>query len=187
MEYYLVKNISDSNVSYRIVDLNNLHRTFTPGEVKRISAEELEKLTYVPGGSALIRDYLQTNKEVLDSLGIPNEPEDFMSEEQIIDLLKNGSLDQLLDALDFAKEGVRDLIKKYTVELPLNDVVKREAIKEKLHFDVTAVLARKKEEAAEAGNATTNTARPERRVKPATEEKNDGRRVTAPKYNIVSK
>jgi len=39
--------------------------------------------------------------------------------------MKTGSLDEFLDCLDFAPEGVTDLIKTLAVELPLNDVAKR--------------------------------------------------------------
>lgn len=177
---YSVKNISDTTIAYSIPDLNNLRRVFTPREVKHISGDELEKLTYIPGGSAILQKYLQVDKEILDSLGIPNEPEDFMTEEQIIDLLKNGSLDEFLDALDFAKAGVLELIKKFAVELPLNDVAKREAIKKKLGFDVTAVIEMKEE-----AEKPIEENKPERRVKTETQE--SGRRVPTQKYNIISK
>lgn len=180
---YNVKNISDTTIAYSIPDMNNLRRVFSPREIKQISGDELEKLTYIPGGTTILRKYLQVDKAVMDNLGIPNEPEDFMSEEQIVDLLQNGSLDALLDALDFAKEGVLELIKKFAVELPLNDVAKRDAIKKKLGFDVTAVIALKEEEKATSG--TAEVARPERRVKAQAEE--TGRRTAPPKYNIVSK
>jgi len=39
--------------------------------------------------------------------------------------MTTGSLDEFLDCLDFAPEGVKDLIKTLSVELPLNDVSKR--------------------------------------------------------------
>jgi len=50
--------------------------------------------------------------------------------------MEHGSLDEFLDCLDFAPEGVKDLIKNLAVELPLNDVAKREAIFNKLGFNV---------------------------------------------------
>jgi hypothetical protein len=50
--------------------------------------------------------------------------------------MQNGSLDEFLDCLDFAPEGVIDLIKTLAVELPLNDVAKREAILNKTGFNV---------------------------------------------------
>jgi hypothetical protein len=54
---YNVKNRSSSRVVYRIPDLG-IRREFMPGEVKKISYEELEKLSYRPGGENLIANYL---------------------------------------------------------------------------------------------------------------------------------
>ena len=54
------------------------------------------------------------------------------------------SLDEFKDALDFAPNGTKDLIKKYAVSKPLNDFSKREAIKAQLGFDVTAAVENSK-------------------------------------------
>lgn len=59
--------------------------------------------------------------------------------------MAQGSLDEFLDCLDFAPEGVLDLIKNLSVELPLNDVAKREAIFNKLGFNVDNAIRIKKE------------------------------------------
>ena len=59
----------------------------------------------------------------------------------------NGSLDEFLDCLDFAPEGVRELIKVLAVELPLNDVAKRKAIFEKLGFNVDKAIEIEQESA----------------------------------------
>ena len=59
------------------------------------------------------------------------EPEYDMSEQDVIEALKSASLDEFLDILDFAPQGVLDLIKHHAVTLPLNDVAKRDAILEK--------------------------------------------------------
>jgi len=61
-------------------------------------------------------------------------------------LLQHGSLDEFLDCLDFAPEGVLDLIKEYAVTLPLNDVAKRQAILDKLGFNVTVAIDLQKDE-----------------------------------------
>ena len=62
------------------------------------------------------------------------------SEEDVKQLMQTGSLDQFLDCLDFAPQVIKEMIKTLAVELPLNDVQKREAIKEKLGFDVTKAI-----------------------------------------------
>jgi len=64
-----------------------------------------------------------------------------MSESDVVELLKNGSVDQFLDCLDYAPAGVIELIKKFAVELPLDDYKKRQALKAKTGFDVDAAVA----------------------------------------------
>jgi hypothetical protein len=57
MKTYKVKNRSSNRVMYSVPDLG-VFRDFVPGEVKQISHEELEKLSYRPGGVTLISSYL---------------------------------------------------------------------------------------------------------------------------------
>ena len=139
-DMFNVKNRSASVVVYRIPE-TNLRREWAPGETKRISFDELEKLTYQPGGRELIENFLQIlNKEVTNNLSVHTEPEYNMSEEQVVDLILNGSLDAFLDALDFAPIGIIDLIKSLSVSLPITDINKRRALKEKTGFDVDKAI-----------------------------------------------
>lgn len=144
----LVKNRSSSMVVYRIPE-EGIRREFQPGETKKISFSELEKVTYQTGGRALLANFLQiTDETVTDDLNIHTENEYYMSEEQIQDLIVNGSIDAFLDCLDYAPVGVIDLIKQYAVSLPMNDISKRAALKEKTGFDVTVVLENLRQEKA---------------------------------------
>ena len=68
------------------------------------------------------------------------EPEYHYTIKDIENLLLNGSLDSLLDCLDFAPEGVIDTVKDLAVKLPLNDMSKRKAILEKTGFNVTNAI-----------------------------------------------
>lgn len=145
--YYNVKNRSGSIVTYTIPE-DNIRRRFTPGETKRISYEELLHLSYQPGGRELMAAFLQIDSiGVPKSLGIKTEPEYYMSEQQIVDLIKHAPLAQFLDCLDFAPEGVIELLKKFAVELPLTDYEKRQALKAKTGFDVDAAIANAGKEA----------------------------------------
>lgn len=181
---YNVKNRSSSVVVYRIPE-TNLRREFQPGETKKIPFGELEKLTYQPGGHALLEEFLQiVDEAVTNNLNVRREVEYDMSEVQIRDLLTRGSLDAFLDALDFAPMGVIDLIKTMSVSLPLEDYNKRKALLEKTGFDVDKAVANLQAEKAEEKATATEAAAPaERRVKPATQ---TGRR-TAPNYKVVVK
>ena len=183
---YNVKNRSAGVAVYKIPELG-VRRSFQPGEVKQISAEELEKLTYRPGGLAILANFLQIQSaEGLQRVGINPQPEYHMSEKDIANLMVNGSLDEFLDCLDFAPPGVIDLIKKMSVSLPLGDFAKKKALKDKTGFDCDAALKHVMEEREDDGeNTILKTG--ERRVKkeetvtPAAPE----RRAT-PKYNVVS-
>lgn len=181
----LVKNRSASRIVYRIPELG-IRREFSPTETKRISFEELEKLSYQPGGLAMMTNFLQIqDAPAVNQLGIHTEPEYHMSEQQIVELIKTGSLDAFLDCLDFAPVGVMDLVKKYAVSVPLADYEKRKALKEKTGFDVDAALKNIAAEQAEDAVKTTTT---QRRIQPVDETPvNPGRRTSGSNYKVTSR
>jgi hypothetical protein len=182
---YNVKNRSAGVATYRIPELG-IRRSFAPGETKQISEEELEKLTYRPGGMAMLANFLQIQSaEGLQKVGLRPEPEYHMSEQDVVNLLKSGSIDEFLDCLDFAPPGVIDLIKKYSVTLPLADIAKRQALKAKTGFDCDAALKHVMEEKEDDGNNTILKTSTERRVKKEETPAAPERRST-PKYNVVS-
>lgn len=153
-----VLNRDNGSVVYSLPELNGLRRVFQAGETKEITFEEIEKLSYIPGGKALLTDSLVilNNQEAIDLILGHVEPEYSYSKSDIIKLLQQGSLDEFLDCLDFAPEGVIDLIQTLSVELPLNDVSKREAILNKTGFNVDNAL-RIKREAEEPETTQTPT------------------------------
>ena len=180
---YNVKNRSAGVATYKIPEMG-IRRSFAPGEIKKISAEELEKLTYRPGGMAILANFLQIMEpEAIAKVGLRTEPEYNMSEQDIVKLMKDGSLDEFLDCLDFAPTGVIDLIKKLSVALPLTDIQKVGALKAKTGFDCQAALKHVMEEKEDESDNTILKSTGERRVKK--EEVPAGRRTT-PKYNVVS-
>lgn len=150
-----VLNRDNGAVAYSIPEMNGLTRIFHSGQTKEITFEEIQKLSYIPGGMELLQDSLVIldNKEAIEEILGNVEPEYSYTREDIIKLMKFGSLDEFLDCLDFAPEGVRDLIKTLSVELPLNDVAKREAILNKLGFNVDNAIRIKKETAEPAQEA----------------------------------
>lgn len=154
-------------VGYDVPDLG-VHRDFFPNEVKEISYEELQKLSYIPGGEVILREYLEINdKQVANILLHVNpEPEYYYSEEDVKRLMTSGSLDEFLDCLDFAPSVIIDMIKVLAVELPLNDVSKREAIKDKLGFDVTRAIEIKNIKLDGEADSTDQASKTTRRVKP---------------------
>lgn len=163
-----VTNRDNGRVGYTIPDLGNLHRVFEPFETKTINFDELKKLSFRPGGLVILRDYLFIdNKEAIEDLLNQKEeeiaPEYFYGKDEVDDLLLNGSLDALLDCLDFAPVGVIDLVKSEAVRLKINDIAKRKAILDKTGFSVDKAVAineetGKDEEAAPAQRRVTEEA-----------------------------
>lgn len=177
-----VKNRSAGNVVYTVPDLK-VRRDFLPGEIKAVDPEELTQLSYSQGGRILITQYLQILDEpARKEINGPIEPEYNYGDEEVKKLILRDSLDSFLDALDFAPIGVIDLIKKYAVSLPMSDLNKIAAMKEKLGFDVMAAInANAAEKAEEEPAAPKKTSR--RRVPVADGEeapkKSGGRRTKA--------
>ena len=136
-----VINKFSGTVGYDVPEMG-VHRNFYPKESKEISFEELERLSFIPGGDMILRNYLEiVDEDVIMALfNEKPEPEYHYSENDVKQLLTTGTLDQFLDCLDFAPDVIKDMIKDLAVELPLNDMAKRQAIQDKLGFDVTKAI-----------------------------------------------
>ena len=176
-----VRNRSTSTVSYTVPDLN-VKRVFVAGEIKEIPQKELEILVQQPGGRVILTEYLQVSKEDIKQLDVLEpEQEYFYTEEDVKRIMKFGTQDEFLDMLDFAPEGVMDMIKTYAVQLPLSDLFKVNALKNKTGFDSAKALEHSLDENGDLQVA----AAPKRRV--AAEEKapEQKRRVTT-EYKIIS-
>lgn len=184
---FLVTNRSASRVVYAVPELGIKSRQYEPGETKRISYGELEGLSFIPGGMEIIRDYLLIqDEEVRDDLVGAVEPEYNMTDKQVRDLIVSGSMDEWLDALDFAPEGVIDLIKNLSVEIPLSDTNKMRVFQEKKGVNLERMIRARQEELAEA-EAGNQAAVEKKAAEQAVAAASSGRRTTGSKYKVVSK
>lgn len=188
---YSVKNRSASTVIYSIPEMNNLRREFRPGEIKSVTGSELIQLSYRPGGRRIIENYLLiNNEEVLDGLNMEVEPEYKLDEAGVVRLLKDGSEDQLIDCLNFAPEGVKDLVKAVALAMPLNDLNKCKIIKDMLGYDVLFVRSTNEQIAKESGAEAAPAPAKKRRVastssatkQTTTTAKRKTRKVATPEY-----
>ena len=136
-----VHNRNNGTAGYIIPEMQNLQRQFAPGETKEISLEELQQLYWQRGGRILLENYLIIeDPEAVAALQLKVEPEYYYSDEDIKKIMVEGTLDQFLDMLDFSNNGVKESIKDLAVSLPLNDIAKRDVIREKLGFDVDGAI-----------------------------------------------
>ncbi len=171
-------NKSGGRVVYNIKDPDcYVRREIYPGQkIPNVKVFELEKLVQQPGGLKLFYNYLQIDdEEILQYLlnGGHEPTEYWLTEKQIPTWINTCSVDEFKDALDFAPQGTKDLIKQYSVSVPLKDYEKRQAVLDQLGFNVTAAIESQKTEdeqkeeakekaikvaaAAQAGRRSTTT------------------------------
>ena len=183
-----ITNRDNGSVSYAIPDSNNLRRYFHSGETKEVTWEELLKLSYSTGGRYILKNLMLIhNAEAVEALLGEVEPEYFYDKARITELLKNGSLDELLDCIDFAPKGTLDLLKQVAVDIEINDVAKRDAIRKGLQFDVTKAIEINKET-----KDSVDTEKKVRRVKAdkanevSSESEDNKPKRRVPQYNVIN-
>lgn len=183
-----VSNRDSGNVGYQIPE-SGIRRDFAIGETKNIPIEELKQLMYVPGGEFILKNLLIVHdKNVLNEiLNIETEPEYFYTEAEIKKLLTSGTIEQLQDCLEFAPDGVIEIIKKMSVDMKLPDTNKRQVITEMTGFNIdNAINVNKIMEVQDEAPATEKVAK--RRSTPiTTEDTKAKRRTELPTYNVVNK
>lgn len=177
-----VSNRDVGSVGYYIPE-KNIRRVFAPGETKVVPEDELQSLQYQPGGDFILRNLvIVQDKETLEKkLNIQTEPEYFYDEKKIVEILKFGSMDEFLDMLDFAPEGVLEIVKAKAVEMRLPDTDKRQAISEKTGFNIdNAINVNKIMDAS-----TIEPKGEEKKRRTAVKEDSPKRRTSPQKYNVV--
>ena len=94
-----VTNRDSGRVGYTVPELG-VRRQFAPKETKEVSFEELQALSYLPGGDVMLSQYLVVrNEEAVKELLHGVEPEYYYSENDIRNVMLNGSLDAFLDII----------------------------------------------------------------------------------------
>ena len=190
-ELISVRNRNNGFTGYKIPD-RGIWRNFSPGETKKIELDELRELQYQPGGEYILQNLLVVeSQEALDFLNMEVEPEYNYTEEDIRNLLLNGTLDQLKDFLDFAPTGAIEIAKNIAVKEEIPDVRKRDEISKATGFNINSAISvnhaleeeeepkveNKRQRRAEIPSTASNGETKERRTEaPAT-----------PKYKVVEK
>ena len=146
-KYIQVQNLSSGIVVYTIPE-DNIRRVFRAHETKKISAEELRKLYYQSGGATLIQHFLSVkDRNLALEFGVSADSFDHeysWTPKDVENLLTDGSLDTLHDALDFAPEGIIDLIIDRAIALQIPDVNKRELIQRCTGKNISQMIATQK-------------------------------------------
>lgn len=179
-----VRNLTLNPVAYHVPSLNGLRRELPPRATIKVSAGELRQLNYELGGARLLRDYLSVgNKSLAQEFGV--DPDTFDNEYNWtladIDKALLGNDDNvLLDAMDFAPDGVKDSIAQRAVELEIPDMNRRNIISKATEYDIDQMIKNKqqieaddkeeKEEKKTTRRRSSTTSTSKRRVQKAAAE-----------------
>ena len=135
-----VINRSDGNVVYSLPELN-IRRVFVPGESKDLSEQELNALWQIDGGASLRRNELMVQDEEWVNKTMPSAPiEYFWLIDDVDKCILEDSLELFKETLEYAPSGVIDLIKARAWQLPMTDLNKMEALKQKTGFDTLKAI-----------------------------------------------
>lgn len=140
-----IRNRNNGTTGYTLADGAKETRLWAENEVKKITFAELKRVSYLPGGAELLRDYLVIEDpaaiEALNvGIDIQEQPEYLYTENEIRDLLFNGSLDELKDFLDFSPDGGIEIAKQIAVNEELPDMRKRKIISEATGFNINTAI-----------------------------------------------
>lgn len=136
-----VRNLVGHMVVYKIDELNR-RVVFNPFETKKVPVDELRRLNYQHGGRVLLHDYLCVqNYELREEFGIdPSVVEYDWTLQDIDAALTSRPIDELLDALEFGPEGIKNMLVDRAVELKIPDTNRRRAIQDITGVDVNNMI-----------------------------------------------
>ena len=171
-----VRNMVDHKVVYVIPELNR-RVVFEPFQEKKVPAGELRALNYTTGGEVLIHNYLCVlSNDMRTEFNIPSDQVEY--DWKIADIHRvledlNTPIEALEDALDFAPDGIRELIVDSAVKWKIPDSNRRKVISR-----MTGVNVDKMIEFAEATEQTVKQAPARtRRLSKTEEAPKTGRRI----------
>ena len=113
-----VRNMVNHKVVYVLPDWNR-KVVFEPFQERKIPAGELRALHYTTGGYNLLHDYLCVESaDLRTEFEIPEDQIEYdwkLEDIKYLLLDNNALIESLQDALDFAPEGIREMIIDYAV------------------------------------------------------------------------
>lgn len=176
-DYVEITNLVGHRVGYKLP--NGQFRRLAPYASMRVKAEELHQAAYERGNLVIFQDFIRVgNPDLAMEFGVdPEETVEYnWTPQDVKNCLNNENLDVLLDALDFAPEGIKQQLVDYAVELEIPDERKRKAIDKAMGVDITAMITNKHAYDVEEDNQSDNVEKPHRR---SAAKKTSGRRVKA--------
>lgn len=140
-----ITNLLDCTCGY-IVELTGVRRSLPAHASFKVKASELRELNYQLGGQEILKNYIRVNNSALAKefgVDVDDTPEYNWGRDEVKSCLESDDINILLDALDFAPAGIKQLIADMAVELEISDVNKRQAISKAMGIDVDSIIANK--------------------------------------------
>ena len=180
-----ITNLMDCQTGYPTI--SGVFRRLAPYASMTVTAEELRQSANLPGVIDLFRNYVRIgNKSLAEEFGVPSDAVEYSWTQKDVDYaVTSADIDVLLDALDFAPQGIVEMIVDRAVALEIPDMTKRQAILEKTGNDITKMIETKHaydSVSDGAEDASSSTAR-RRRV----QEKTDDTATTKRRRTTTSK
>lgn len=176
------------SIVYKIDHLNVRRVWQKSGDVRQISIKELMELNNTKGGPRLLREYLviKDQEAVNMLLGDDLPPEYSYTDKEIDFLLYEGTVEQLMDCLDFAPEGALALIKAKAIDRKPDTTAKVSAINKKFGIDLDGIIRNNAMINEGAVDSKTEQKEVVRRAAPVL--KTEEVPVTpTPKYKVINK
>lgn len=147
-----------SLVGYPVViktPMNHKRFELPPHGRMEVTVGDVRECSYDQGCRNIFRDYVQIcNAELAREFGIEEDIVEYnWGDKEIIEALTTADINVLLDALDFAPDGIKEAILDKAVTLEIPDMRRREAISDALGVNVTNKI-----ENARAAKVTTDMA-----------------------------
>lgn len=134
-----IRNMVNHKVVYVLPDWNR-KVVFEPFQERKIPAGELRALHYTTGGYNLLHNYLCVeNADLKAEFEIPKDQIEYdwkLNDIKYLLLNNNSLIESLQDALDFAPEGIREMIIDYAVIWKIPDSNKRKVISQMTGIDI---------------------------------------------------
>lgn len=136
-----IRSIVNCQTGY-ILPSSGRSRRLMPDVTMRVTAGELRELFFSPGGSILLQNYINVgNKSLAAEFGVPYDAIEYdWTEADVKKCLLEDNIDVLLDALDFAPQGIIETLKDDAIKLEINDRAKIKAIADKTGVDIDAAI-----------------------------------------------
>lgn len=126
--------VTPTNTGYRYI-WTNINASLD------LTLEEIKNILNTPGGRDILENkVIIEDADLVKDLGLDVEPEYYYTENDVENLLANGTVAQLKDTIDFAPEGTISLIVETATKMKLGDRNKLQVIKEMTGANVEQMI-----------------------------------------------